>query len=326
MPPTRRHLSPLRVAPMQWETTASYIQRLARRHHLTTAQFLSALAVPRPVAHKECSRPHGPYRTIELYLNAAARHRIAEFSGIPEEHLAHALPAWSAYRDRSPAASPKARLRLSTMHAVTGCPRCTLTRTGSSRPVAQYLPDTHLVCRRHHTWMLGHHTLSGDPFPAEHADLTRAPEILAAHRAHIRLRSRWKEAADHSLTHAMTLTEHWRRTAPADERIWPARTRRISTTRTRLWYALARQAITYPETIALAQLFTHHPSTLHVLQHPGRTHPLHTTIATLLNRAWLTDPAHYPPRPTPRQNHSTELTQLGYTHHQPPHPRKRSRP
>ncbi|MHB9864588.1 hypothetical protein [Streptomyces sp. YIM S03343] len=95
--------------------------------------------------------------------------------------------------------------------------------------------------------MLGHHTLSGDPFPAEHADLTRAPEILAAHRAHIRLRSRWKEAADHSLTHAMTLTERWRRTAPADERIWPARTRRISTTRTRLWYALARQAITYPE-------------------------------------------------------------------------------
>ncbi|MEU5599546.1 TniQ family protein [Streptomyces sp. NPDC020298] len=325
MPPTRRHPSPLRVAPMQWETTASYIQRLARRHHLTTTELLHALGIPTPHTHPECTKPGSPYTTIELYLNPASRHLITQFTGIDTTHLTHALPQWSRHRDKSPTAPPKARLRLAPVHAVTGCPHCTLTRTGHTHPVQQYRPSTALICRRHRTWMLGPHALNGEPFPTEHADLTRTPEILAAHREHTRLLRRWGQAADHGLTHAMALTEHWRRTAPADEHIWPARTRRLSTTRTRLWYALAREAITYPETIALAQLFTRHPGTLHVLQHTGRPHAVHTTIAALLNRAWLTDPAHYPPRPTTRQNHSTELTQLGYTNPRTP-PRKRPGP
>jgi hypothetical protein len=340
MPPAR-YLSPLRVGPVQWETTTSYIQRLAARHHLTTAQLLSALNIPRPRAHDECSRSHGPYTAIELYLNAEARHRIGGFCGIREEHLTRALPAWSGYHDRGPAAAPRAQLRLSALYAVTGCPRCTLARTGSRRPLSQYLPDTHLVCHRHHTWILGRHTLNADPFPAEHACLIRAPEILTAHRAHIRLLRRWGQACDHALALAITLTEHWRRTAPADERIWPARTRRISPTRTRLWYALAREAITYPETIALAQLFTRHPRMLYTRARPGQPHPLHTTIAALLDRPWLNDPGYYPPRlldhipntssrrPLPHgrwpYRHASyhpgtvELTQLGY---HPPHPHR----
>ncbi|MFG2873964.1 TniQ family protein [Streptomyces sp. NPDC048337] len=343
--PRRHHQAPrasiLRLAPIQWETTVSYLQRLARRHHMDTAELLRGIGIPGPLLHPECTKPHGPYRSIELYLNAPSRQLIADFAGIPDEHLAHALPAWNRYRDKPDPQSARARLRLSSAYAVTGCPRCTLARTGQTHPIPQYLPDTHLICQRHHLWMLGRHTLTGTRLPVEHADLTRTPEILAAHRIHIRLLRRWGPAADHALTQAMNLTEAWRRNAPADERIWPARARRIGNNkRPRLWYALAREAITYPETIALAQFFTHHPRTLHALERPGRTHPLHTAIATLLGRPWLENPALYPDHfgnritytadrhPYPRSRwpyrHNpynpgpTELTKLGY---QPPHPR-----
>ncbi len=324
-----------RVAPLQWETTTSYIQRLARRHHLTTAELLHALGIPRPQANKECAQPHGPYTSIELYLNAPSRRLIAAFAGIPDEHLAHALPEWNRYRDKPDPQSARARLRLASAHAVTGCPRCTIARTGDPHPVPQYLPDTRLVCRRHHTWMLGRHTLAGMPLPIEHADLTQTPEILAAHRIHIRFLRRWGAAADHALTLAMNLTENWRRAAPSEERIWPARARRIGNNkRARLWYALAREAVTYPETITLARFFAHHPRALHVLERPGHTHPLHTAVASLLGRPWLENPALYPDRfgdrisYTPGRNprarerwpsrHSpyapgpTELTELGY--------------
>ncbi|MEU6071994.1 TniQ family protein [Streptomyces sp. NPDC047082] len=207
--PTRRHryLSPLRVAPMQWETTASYIQRLAQRHHLTTTELLHALGIPTPHTHPECTRPRSPSTTIELYLNPASRHLITQFTGIENTRLTHALPQWGKHRDKSPTAPPKARLRLAPVHAITGCPHCTLTRTGHAHPVQQYLSSTALICRRHRIWMLGTHTLNGKPFPTEHADLTRTPEILAAHQDHTRLLRRWGQAADHGLTYAMALTD-----------------------------------------------------------------------------------------------------------------------
>ncbi|MEU1488605.1 hypothetical protein [Streptomyces sp. NPDC005752] len=329
------------MAPLQWETTTSYVQRLARRHHLSTLELLHALGIPWPTANAECTKPHGPYTSIELYLNAPSRCLIAAFAGIPDEHLAHALPEWNRYRDKPDPQTARARLRLASAHAVTGCPRCTLARTSDPHPVSQYLPDTHLICRRHHTWMLGRHTLAGIPLLVEHADLARTPEILAAHHMHLRFLRRWGAAADHALALAMNLTETWRRVAPTEERMWSARARRIGNNkRTRLWYALAREAITYPETIALAQFFARHPRTLLARERHGRTHPLHTAVAALLGRPWLEDPALYPDQfdirmrytpgrhPYPRgrwpYRHnpygpgSTELTELGY---QPPRPR-----
>lgn len=347
--PRRHHPAPRasiwRLAPVQWETTVSYLQRLARRHHLDTAELLHGLGIHQPILHPECTKPYGPYTSIELYLNAPGRSLISAFAGIPDEHLAHALPEWNRYRDKPDPQSPRARLRLASAYAVTGCPRCTLARTGQPHPVPQYLPDTHLICRRHRTWMLGRHTLADTRVPVEHADLSRTPEILAAHRIHMRFLRRWGAAADHALTLAMNLTETWRRAAPAEERIWPARARRIGhNKRARLWYALAREAVTYPETIALAQFFARHPRALHVLERPGRIHPLHTAVAALLGRPWLENPAPYPDQfgnrirytpgrhPYPRSQwpyrhnpHNpgpTELTKLGY---QPPRGQARSR-
>ncbi|MEU1854406.1 hypothetical protein ABZ499_35525 [Streptomyces sp. NPDC019990] len=103
------------------------------------------------------------------------------------------------------------------------------------------------------------------------------------------------------------------------------------------WYALARAAITYPETITLAQFIAHHPRALPALERPESAPPVHTAIAALLNRPWLQNRAFYPdrlnnrtiyapsPRPgarprwTYRQPGPTELTELGY------HPPKRPR-
>ncbi|MEU6868258.1 TniQ family protein [Streptomyces sp. NPDC046876] len=260
MPP-RHHPAPRtsiwRLAPVQGETTVSYLQRLARRHHLDTAELLHGLGIHQPILHPECTKPYGPYTSIELYLNAPSRSLISAFAGIPDEHLAHALPEWNRYRDKPDPQSPRARLRLASAYAVTGCPRCTLARTGQPHPVPQYLPDTHLICRRHRTWMLGRHTLTGTRLPVEHADLTQTPEILAAHRTHIRFLRCWGAAADHALTLAMNLTETWRRAAPAEERIWPARARRIGNNkRARLWYALAREARRYTGQMVFSGSFT----------------------------------------------------------------------
>ncbi|MEU8975600.1 hypothetical protein AB0D11_41440 [Streptomyces monashensis] len=72
------------------------------------------------------------------------------------------------------------------MNAVTGCPGCSLARNGRRCPIPQYLPDSRLVCHRHHAWMLGRHTLVGTQLPIEHADLGNTPEVLAAHHTHIR--------------------------------------------------------------------------------------------------------------------------------------------
>ncbi|WP_159045358.1 TniQ family protein [Streptomyces sp. WM6373] len=333
------------MAPMEWETTTSYVQRLARRHHLSTAELLHGLGIPRPFVSAECTQPHGPYTGIELYFNVPGRSLIAAFAGIPDEHLAYALPEWNRYRDKPGPQSARARLRLASAHAVTGCPRCTLARTGDTHPVAQYLPDTRLVCPRHHTWILGRHTLAGTPLPVEHAGLARTPEILAAHHMHVRLLRRRGAAAEAALSLAMDLTENWRRAAPPEERIWPARARRIGDNkRVRFWYALAREAITYPETIALAQFFACHAHMLHIRERPGRVHPLHTSVAALLGRRWLEDPVLYPERFSNRLRHTTgrspyprgrwprrhnpydpgptELTELGY---QPPRPRKTER-
>ncbi|MEU8976967.1 hypothetical protein AB0D11_49060, partial [Streptomyces monashensis] len=255
------------------------------------------------------------------------------------QHHEHALTMIGCTNRRDTIASPRAQLRPATVNAVTGCPGCTLTRTAHRHPVPQYLPDSRLICHRHHTWILGRHTLAGTQLPVEHAGLGNTPEILTTHHSHIRFLRRWGAAADHALAQSMSLTETWRRTAPAQERIWPARARRIGNNkRTRLWYALARAAITYPETITLAQFIAHHPRTLLALERPESARPVHTAIAALLHRPWLEDAAFYPnrlnhrinyapsphpgahPRWTYRHPGPTELTHLGY------HPPKRPGP
>ncbi len=259
------------------------------------------------------------------------------------DHLAHALPCWADHHGRGSTTQtpPGGVVRPSSLPAVIGCPHCAIARTGQAQPIPRYLPHHRLVCARHHTWALGPHTLHGIPVPRTHTLLHQTPEIVRAHHAHLRLTRRWGPDADEAITQAAGLTEHWRRHAPKTERVWRARARLIGNGQdASMWEVLAREAITYPETITLAGLLTRRPSTRYHRPRPGQPHPLHTTIARLLNRRWLQNPAHYPQdlshyiRHTPRHptdqtayRHHTkptghkadtiELTPLG---HQPPHP------
>ncbi|MET7304759.1 TniQ family protein [Embleya sp. NPDC005575] len=94
--PTWRYpqLSPsgvLRIAPVAFESTASYLGRLADAYRMGVAQLLDGLGVeldgpgwrtgPGPAAPR-----------IEIRLDTEALHRLAAFTRIPHNHLAHALP------------------------------------------------------------------------------------------------------------------------------------------------------------------------------------------------------------------------------------------
>ncbi|MFF1792578.1 hypothetical protein ACFVX9_39740, partial [Kitasatospora sp. NPDC058243] len=320
--PDLAHRALFPVRPLSFETNASFLERLARAHHLTPIELLDGLRIRRPKIYPDLKRLHGPHAPTELYLNASARARISQYTGIPQTRLARALPCWAEHRDRgsSTKTSPGGAMRPSSLPAVIGCHHCTIARTGQAQPIPRYLPHHHLVCARHRTWALGPHTLHGVPVPHTHALLHQTPEIIRAHHAHLRLIRRWGPDADDAVAQAARLTEHWRRQAPKPERIWRGRTRLIGDADTALWEVLAREAITYPETITLAGLLVRRPSARYHRTRPGQPHPLHTTIARLLNRRWLQNPAHYPEdlshfiRYTPR--HPSNET--AYRHHAKP--------
>ncbi|MFG2304540.1 TniQ family protein [Actinacidiphila glaucinigra] len=215
------------MAPVQRETTASYIKRLAARHQLTTAQLLFALGIPRP-GHRIRPVHRSPYDTLELYFNAAGRAAICRFSGVPDEHMRRALPQWLPHRaEHRTDASSRARLKFCGVPSVVGCPHCTVARSGHHDTVRQYLPATALICPRHNKAMLGPHTLNHQPYSVEHADLGKTPEILAAHRDHLRFLRRYRDRGQMSVRRAATLTESWRRRRHREEMIWPRRARRI---------------------------------------------------------------------------------------------------
>ncbi|MEV1025010.1 TniQ family protein [Streptomyces sp. NPDC050264] len=327
MPRTRPEHTPralFRVRPLAFETNASFIGRLAGAHHLTVQELLGSLRIYRPKLYPREDRL-GPHSVTELYLNAAARERISQYTGIPGEHLARALPCWKDHegsRGRRPTAGarPGGAWRPSDLPAVIGCPHCTIARTGTTQPVWRYLPHDRLVCGRHRTWALGPHTLQGVPVTHTHVLLHGALEIVQARYAHQRLVRRWGPDADDVIAQAARITEHWRRHAPPTERLWSERAERLAPRDTHdplLWSVLAREAITYPETIALARLFEHRPTARYLRTRPGQSHPLHAVIAELLEQPWLKDPAHYPEDlsrfigPAPRDRHS----QRAYRHH-----------
>jgi len=322
-----------RVAPVARETTASFASRVAERNGTTLPDFLHHLGMPLPRdthVHRHSESPGDVYDTNELYFNVTGRQLLADAANVPGEALQHALPMWlPGLGNRVDAPAPKARFKLSGSPSVVGCPYCTVHRTGHSQPLPQYLRLQETVCQRHRIWMLGRHTLHGEEFPIEHASLARTPEILAAHRRHLWL-MRYKETPT-AFNIAANLTTTWWAKRHPEEKVWLARARRIGRgKRERLWYTLARDAITYPETIALVDM------TFEKRKYFPSMRKLYKDIAHRLQRPWLADPSLYPEGFTLRfssafishahtnaeanwvcryrhwPTHPIELTQLGY--------------
>jgi hypothetical protein len=257
---------------MARETTASFIARLAARHHVTLPDMLRFLGMPlssRRIAPHDTPKD---YDTNELYLNAEGRRLIVHACGIPEDHLLRALPQWragDAYQSNpETAGDPRAWFRASHKPSVLACPRCAARRTGSPWPVRQYLYGHQLLCARHHVWMLHRHTLGGEEIPFTHVDLSVTPELVAAHRAHLRLLYRGDNLTATIFQYAARLTDAWRQLDFRQEKVWARRARRFCRgKRPQLWSVLAREALTYPETVAIAEIMNRpgwvfHPAAL----------------------------------------------------------------
>ncbi|MCX4429411.1 Helicase associated domain protein [Streptomyces mirabilis] len=284
---------PVRLAPLQGETTLSYLDRLADRYRLGVRDLIPALLQVGRSLFKD-------FRTDgEVYLNAEARACISAFSRVPEEALGKALPAWAAQEPASPDGTGAAgRFRFGSVvpAAGEGCRLCTAARTARAKPARLYLKPHTRICPRHQRWMLGTHWVDGAPAGTEQIDLTGLPEMLTAHRQHLKLLRHTPKATEaFEIAHAVVLS-WWAQQWP-EEKQWPHRVRQTAPPEADpgWWRLLARDAVIYPETVALTSVLTDERTRQRLLADTGRHLPhtlAHTPglvaqLASVTRRPWL---------------------------------------
>ncbi|WP_437051086.1 helicase associated domain-containing protein [Streptomyces sp. enrichment culture] len=144
--------------------------------------------------------------------------------------------------------------------------------------------------------MLGTHWIDGAPADIEQVDLAGLPEMVAAHRRHLDLlRHRPDAVRAFEVTQAVAVswwTQHW----PEEEQ-WPRRVGQLTPQGADpgWWRLLARDAVTYPETVALASALVDERFRRRLLAE-SRGHLPHTLadtpalvseLAQITNRNWL---------------------------------------
>ncbi|MFH9554545.1 Helicase associated domain protein [Streptomyces sp. NPDC017435] len=281
-----------RVAPLQGELTLSFLNRLAARYHLGIRDLLSAVT---DVGGQQ-NLTGMLYPDSEIHLNAQARARVSMLSRVPPQILERALPAWTREEPSGKyGAGPVGRLmRGEEAVAAWGpvCPACTAARTGRRVPARRYLAPEQRVCARHRYWLLHLPATSGLPVA-----LGRCPEVIAAQRRHVRLLHRSPAAAQAFEAARAVTGSWWDHSWPDEERLWPARANasRPADADPGWWKVAARDLITYPEAVALAQLLACRPlqqrtvaeSGGHLPYRLGELPQLLTAIADRLGRPWL---------------------------------------
>ncbi|WP_406164400.1 Helicase associated domain protein [Streptomyces sp. NBC_00996] len=284
---------PVRLAPQQGETNLSYLDRLADRYRLGVRDLIPALLQIGGGLFKG-------YRTDgEVYLNAEARARVSAFSRVPEEILQRALPAWTAQEPVSPdGAGAAGRFRFGSVvqAAGEGCRLCTAARTGRTKPARVYLKPHTRICPRHRRWMLGTHWIDGAPADIEQVDLAELPQMVTAHRRHLDLlRHRPDAARAFEIAHAV-IVSWWAQQWPEEEQ-WPNRARQMAPPGADpgWWRLLVRDAVTYPETVALTSVLTSERTRQWLLDDTSGHVPhtlayapeLVTELARVTRRPWL---------------------------------------
>ncbi|MDW8809608.1 Helicase associated domain protein [Streptomyces scabiei] len=284
---------PVRLAPLRGETNLSYLDRLADRYRLGVRDLIPALLQVGGGLFKG-------YRTDgEVYLNAEARARVSAFCRVPEEILQRALPAWTAQEPVSPdGAGAAGRFRFGAVvpAAGEGCRLCTAALTGRTKPARLYLQPHTRICPRHRRWMLGTHWIDGAPADTEQVDLVELAEVVAAHRRHLDLlRHRPDAARAFEVAHAVVVS-WWAQQWPEEEQ-WPRRVRQLTPQGADpgWWRLLARDTVTYPETVALTSVLTDARTRQRMLADTGGHLPhtlahapgLVTQLARATTRPWL---------------------------------------
>ncbi|MEV5901863.1 helicase associated domain-containing protein [Streptomyces sp. NPDC052127] len=285
----------MRLAPLQGETNLSYLDRLADRYRLGVRDLIPALLQGGGGLFKG-------YRTDgEMYLNAEARARVSAFSRVPEEILKRALPAWTAQEPLSPdgaGAAGRFRFGVVVPAAGEGCRPCTAARTGRTKPARVYLQPHTRICPRHRRWMLGTHWIDGGPADTEQVDLAGLAEMVAAHRRHLDLlRHRPDAARAFEVAHAVVVS-WWAQQWPEEEQ-WPRRALQLTPQGAdpNWWRLLARDAVTYPETVALTSVLTNERTRQRLLAETGghlphtlaHTPALVAQLVRATNRPWLAE-------------------------------------
>ncbi|MEU8877831.1 TniQ family protein [Streptomyces javensis] len=273
----------LRVRPLPGEATASYTQRLADTYRLTLPQLLDSANI---TLHR-----HGTLPAAELHLNHNAAQHLAVLARTPLPRLTRALPRLAPNDDAHGAEATARWKRLETeQQPVRACTLCTRHRSHGATDTAWVHPAPHrLVCPRHHQ-------AAPDPRLTTTVRIWAAPELATAHHAHQRLLRH--PHASTAWTTARAITTRWYDHQQHLTHRWHTLLTRLCATNPHLTTAgsvspalLARDLVTYPETVAFARAL----ATLPRQQHHDADYTL-TLIAHRLNLAHLTPTANDPLR------------------------------
>ncbi|MFF4732923.1 Helicase associated domain protein [Streptomyces mirabilis] len=283
-----------RVAPLHGELTLSFLSRIAARYHLGIRELLSAVTE----ADGRQNISGMLYPDSEIHLNTPARARVCGLSRVDEETLTRALPAWTR---EEPCGRGRGRTgptgRLTRGEVAVGswgpaCPGCTAARTGRHAPARRYLAPEQRVCARHRYWLLYAPGTSGLPVP-----LAGCPEVIAAHRRHVRLLEHSPTAAQAFEVARAVTGSWWEQPWPGSERLWPARLAATCPTGADpgWWRVVARDLASYPETIAVAAVLASRHWQQQTLAHTrghlphrlGEVPALLAELAGRLQRPWI---------------------------------------
>ncbi|GAA0541125.1 hypothetical protein GCM10010390_48860 [Streptomyces mordarskii] len=240
-----------RVAPLQGEMTQSFLSRVAARYGVGLRDLLAAIAEVGGL-----SNITGQTRLdSEVYLNRQARDRVSRLCRVPERHLRRALPAWTQEEPRRRfAAGPAAQFHHTAEKVVPwgpACPECTARSAGRAEGARLYLEPQQRVCALHRRWLM--------QVPGTAGRVVRLPAggepWVQAQRRHARLLRRSSVAVE-AFDVAATVAASWWWQAWPLEHVWPSRLRSLGSGRIdpEVWRVLARELVTYPETVALATL------------------------------------------------------------------------
>ncbi|MBP8536602.1 helicase associated domain-containing protein [Streptomyces sp. MK37H] len=238
------------MGPLQGEKTQSFLIRLAACYGMAFRDLLTAIldvgGLPNVMGG---ARPDS-----EIYLNQEARDRVAQLCRVPQDHLLQALPAWAQEEPRRRFAKGPAAQFHHTAEKVRrwgpACPACTARRTGRREAARLYLGPEQRVCLPHHRWLMQIPATVGRV-----VSLAGSGQVLEARHHHVRLLCRSARAADAFEVAQAVTASWWWQTWPR-EHVWPARLRSLDSDGLDqdAWQVVARELVTYPETVALAAL------------------------------------------------------------------------
>ncbi|MFF7339686.1 helicase associated domain-containing protein [Streptomyces sp. NPDC008163] len=239
------------MAPLQGEMTQSFLSRVAARYGVGLRDLLAAIAEVGGL-----SNVTGQTRVdSEVYLNRQARDRVSQLCRVPEVHLRQALPAWAQEEPRKRfTAGPAAQFHHTAEKVVPwgpACPECAARSAGRGEGARLYIKPQQRVCALHRRWLM--------QVPDTAGRVVRLPaggkQWVQAQRRHARFLRRSSVAAEAFEVAAAVTASWWWQTRPR-EHVWPSRLRSLSSGRMDpgVWRVLARELVTYPETVALATL------------------------------------------------------------------------